>query len=132
MKKTLFYLSLGILLYNCQPKHDTPSVETIHENWQFKNVKDTITGNFRKLAVEERVCEICKCGDTEDEVHMLLTCEKYCTERNLFFEKIQSDGINILSFGNISKLEIMMTTKWRETMEYLFCIWNIRRSFVQK
>ena len=37
------------------------------------------TGIFVNLAVKERVCQICKSQEVEDELHFLFNCPKYNT-----------------------------------------------------
>ena len=39
------------------------------ETGRFENIKDSLTGRFRKLKVEERKCQICNLDDIEDEKH---------------------------------------------------------------
>ena len=39
------------------------------ETGRFENLKDSLTGRFRKLKVEVRKCQICNLDDIEDEKH---------------------------------------------------------------
>ena len=60
---------------------------------RFKNVKDNITGNFRKLRFEERTCNMCQVNLVGDEIHFLCVCDKYqelwCTQKKLLNINIQ-------------------------------------------
>ena len=47
------------------------------ESGRFKNVKDNVTGKYRKLSVEERKCLVCKLDLVEDEIHFACTCIKH-------------------------------------------------------
>ena len=58
------------------------------EAGRFKNVKDNITGKYRKVSVVERKCLVCKLDLVEDEIHFVCTCIKYKNERLNFFKEI--------------------------------------------
>ena len=51
------------------------------ETGRFVNILDPINGNFRKLNVDERTCNICKSDSVEDEKHFIFECKKYDEER---------------------------------------------------
>ena len=57
------------------------------ETGRFKNIKDEITGRYRKIEVEERICDFCKNG-VEDEVHFICCCPINIPARNHMFEEI--------------------------------------------
>ena len=47
------------------------------ETGGFQNVKDTNTGQYRKLKVSERVCDVCKNDHVENEILFVCNCESY-------------------------------------------------------
>ena len=51
------------------------------ETGRFENIKDGLTGRFRKLKVEECKCQICNSDDIEDEKHFVCICQVYDGER---------------------------------------------------
>ena len=53
------------------------------ETGRYKNIKDNVTGRFRKLRPEERICDVCNLNETEDEFHFLCICPLYSYERLL-------------------------------------------------
>jgi hypothetical protein len=58
------------------------------------------TGRYRGIAREERLCQHCDVQAVEDEVHVLLYCDKYNVIRENFYQTILTNidiDINILS-----------------------------------
>ncbi len=49
------------------------------------------TGRVRNVKVEERVCQVCKNGDLENEFHFICICNTYTTLRNTMYDKINDD-----------------------------------------
>jgi hypothetical protein len=63
------------------------------------------TGRYRGIAREERICQHCDGHAVEDEVHLLLYCDKYNVMREKFYQTILTNiDINILSDTESMKL----------------------------
>jgi hypothetical protein len=45
-------------------------------------------GRWKKIAVEDRICEQCSDRKVEDEIHFLICCPKYEQLRNNLYQKI--------------------------------------------
>ena len=56
------------------------------------------TGRFSAKSRDQRVCNICKSNDVEDEVHFLFFCQKY---NDLRYNMIQKFKINVLILTKI-------------------------------
>ena len=55
------------------------------ETGRFVNVRDDETGRLRKLTVNERLCQICRSNNVENEFHFLFHCDKLKSEREHFY-----------------------------------------------
>lgn len=51
------------------------------------------TGRYSGLRPEQRTCQICDSGEVENECHFILDCDKYTTERQLLYNKIDDQSI---------------------------------------
>ena len=54
-------------------------------------------GRWKKLPVEERVCQVCMSGEVEDEEHFMLRCGAYSDLRKLMIEELQQLGGEVVS-----------------------------------
>ena len=87
------------------------------------------TGRFTNVPVEFRLCLFCSDNCIEDEEHFLFHCELYQEIRESFFVKISKKLplFNTLAFGEKFKI-LMEEDLIKETSEYIYKIFNIRRS----
>ena len=46
-------------------------------------------GRYNDTPRDNRLCPVCDCNQTEDEIHFLFYCSKYATTRDNFYKKIQ-------------------------------------------
>ena len=46
------------------------------------------TGRYRSIPVNERLCDVCKSSDIEDELHFLFKCPKYDDFRATWFKNM--------------------------------------------
>ena len=46
-------------------------------------------GRYNNTPRDNRLCTVCDCNKTEDEIHFLFYCSKYATIRDNFYKKIQ-------------------------------------------
>ena len=68
------WLTLILLCFCCQPKHDVPVTMELDSNWQFKKVKDsiwqsaTVPGNVFSDLLDHQLIEDPFIGDNEKDV----------------------------------------------------------------
>ena len=46
-------------------------------------------GRYNNTPRDNRLCPVCDCNTTEDEIHFLFYCSKYATIRDNFYKKIK-------------------------------------------
>ena len=61
------------------------------------------TGRYDKIPLDERICPLCSGNKIEDEIHLLLDCQRYSSMRDIFLSKIETkiDDIRKLSHENL-------------------------------
>ena len=83
------------------------------ETGRYANIKDPQTGNYRKLNVTERVCNICKSNNVEDEQHFLLVCDANREERNTLFEQCSTARDYFPNLTEIDKFKCILNDNWK-------------------
>ena len=74
MKKLSFSVLFIGLIFSCQPKHDIPITQELHDNWQFKKVNDsiwnsaTIPGNIHADLLDNKLIEHPFISDNENKL----------------------------------------------------------------
>ena len=58
-------------------------------------------GRYKNIPVDQRFCDTCKENVVEDELHFLLECKMYNTERDLLYQQLSS----FTDFVHMSKQE---------------------------
>ena len=48
------------------------------------------TGRYDKIVLDERICPLCSGTKIEDEIHLLLDCQRYSSMRDIFLSKIET------------------------------------------
>ena len=98
------------------------------ETGRFKNIKDEVTGCFRRLKPEERTYEICNNNEIEDEFHFIMKCTKYSIPRRNLINILKGE---FNEFGNIAddinKFIFILTSGWKYCVNYVFDAWMIRK-----
>ena len=98
------------------------------ETGRRKRIKDPLTGVIRNLRVEERTCNLCQLGETEDEIHFSCVCPFY-NELRIELYKTLNDSYS--SFPSCltkeNKYIFMVTEGWKEFAKYLELIWKKRK-----
>ena len=74
------------------------------ETGKFQNVKDTNKGQYRKLKISERVCDVCKNDYVENEIHFVCNCESYRLLREQMYDEViyKYTGFRQLADTNIN------------------------------
>ncbi len=88
------------------------------------------TGRFRNVKVEERVCQVCKNGDVENEFHFICICNAYTALRNMMYDKI-----NDVTFYNMTDRDnffYLMQKHWKQLGQYIETAWYYRNSILYK
>jgi hypothetical protein len=74
------------------------------------------TGRYRGIAREERICQHCDGQAVEDEVHVLLYCNKYNDIRDKFYQTI----LTHIDINTLSDIEIMKFILANEDTKVMF------------
>ena len=96
------------------------------ETGRFKNIKDSQTGQFRKLRPEERVCEICKLNVVEDEIHFICQCNYYSKERDELYDSIVKNYPEFVLLNDQEKFKYLLLNECKLISEFLAEIWTMR------
>ena len=91
------------------------------------------TGRFvyPRLPPEERVCQVCNNGETEDEIHFLLVCDRYDESRRELFRNI-ADLDQFLALENIEKLKLLVNdpTLVKQTAKFIVTSFELRSTIL--
>ena len=86
------------------------------------------TDIFKKLNVEDRICELCHTGSVEDEIHFLCTCPLYSDFRNKLFLKGLTIVHDFMNLDDESKFIILIKFCWKDVSQFIYSSWNLRKS----
>ncbi len=70
-----------------------------------------VTGRYGNIALEHRLCILCKRGDIGDEIHYLFYCYFFTNSRKKYMEKYYYNIVNVMKIGqlfNTKKLNILL------------------------
>ena len=58
------------------------------------------TGRYGRNRIDrnERQCQICNCGDIEDEYHFIIICNKYSDIRKIYIDKYYTQRPSMFKF----------------------------------
>ena len=81
------------------------------------------TGRYSRVALENRMCQICKENFIEDEIHFVCKCSAYSSIREHFYQKfnyyfhitdmdVYDKFCNILKFENVKLLADCISELW--------------------
>ena len=98
--------------------HNFALVLPLHiKTGRYKNIRDVASGKLRKMMANERVCNVCKTGNTEDERHFLFECNKYdevCSTPQDIYELLCIQKYRILNLPHDQHLLYIMNDDRRE------------------
>ena len=66
------------------------------------------TGRFQNIPIDKRICTLCNQDSIEDEIHFLLECDFYSSERQNLFRSAEANHENFSEIENDVKLTILM------------------------
>ena len=86
---------------------------------RFRNIKDNVTGQYRKLRVEERICNLCDMNETENELHFISVCPKYTIERNELYGEIAKRNVQFMNMDHNEKYVYLLKTESNLLAKYV-------------
>ena len=100
------------------------------ESGRFQNKKDAISGQHRKLKINERTCKICKYDYIEDELHFVCICEAYSVYRKKMYDKIICKFKDFLALSDNEKFISIMKNEIKLLSMYIVESWNERNNIL--
>ena len=88
------------------------------------------TGRYRNLKVEERICNLCKKDEIEDEIHFVCKCEELLNPRKDLYSKISDKFEMFAQYNDKEKFLYLMTHEWKLLSLYIQKAWNLRTSLM--
>ena len=85
---------------------------------------------YRGIDASQRVCEICKNGEIEDEVHFVIKCNAYISTRRILFDKCIAKQADFSNRDDIDKFIFILNNMERDLANYLVSSWNYRRNYL--
>ena len=93
-------------------------------------------GQKTTLERNERICKLCDMNCVEDEIHSLIECPLYITDRYEFFEEINKNNKNFYSLSNKEKFLWIMSNENDRLLtrlgNFLISIFKTRNSTIQE
>lgn len=86
------------------------------------------TGRYSGLRPEQRTCQICDSDEAESECHFILDCNKYTTERQVLYNKIDNQSFQTLN--SPEKLNVLITNAYRHVAKYTMQCYLIWKSYL--
>ena len=96
------------------------------ETGRYQNIKDNETGRFRKLHIEERLCQICNNDVVEDEIHFICNCPSYIDQRERLYRDISSKNELFSLLSDKEKFVYIMKNEVKVLSNYMCEAWDIR------
>ena len=80
-------------------------------------------GRYNNTPRDNRLCPVCDCNTTEDEIHFLFYCSKYATITDNFYKKIQPiiQNVSRLPVPDLI-LELMNSSDYFDIIQFLYDI----------
>ena len=86
-----------------------------------------LTGRYRGLGEEDRMCEYCDLGEVENEIHFISFCPLYHDLRMSMFRKVNIPDLNLIDNENGALIEFLFDHVFAFS-EYLSKAWDRRRA----
>ena len=80
--------------------------------------------------MENRLCEICRNGEIEDECHFLVQCNHYSDIRDELFRKCTDFEPNFPNYDDSEKMIFIVKNFERDLSKLLVTCWKARRTFL--
>lgn len=88
-------------------------------------------GRYRNIKATERICKYCNKNETEDELHFLVKCQKYSTERHKLFSYIEKECKNFKDLNEESKFMWLMANEDIDIIQklssHIFACFEVRK-----
>ena len=82
----------------------------------------------RKRTANERLCELCRLNDIENEYHFLCVCPVYNSRRNILFEEIELKHVHFHTLALFGKFIFVMKHCQIEVSTFINEPWSIRQT----
>ena len=100
------------------------------ETGRFRNIKDSTTGQLRKMHVNERKCNICKSDEVEDEIHFICVCNTYENERQALYSVVGNNNLFFMNMDVKEKFIYLLKNECNILAKFLEKIWAKRESLL--
>ena len=90
------------------------------------------TGRFSNLKINERLCQMCKTGEVEDEIHFLFKCERFKECRQLYMSKFAEKIERFNEMSDQEKISTCFTSSPRQFGKYLSTIFQEHKNVQYK
>ena len=87
------------------------------------------TDRIINMPLEERICELCRMNEIEDEEHFLCKCPVYDDLRYSLYRRAQDVCFDFNTYTSEEKLISLMKYVWRDVSTYIVNAWNRRKIF---
>ena len=84
------------------------------------------------MLANERVCNVCKTDNIEDEKHFLFECETYTDIRNTFLNHCSINNHEFLQLSYEQQISYIMNIMWKKTINHIASQWDIRRAIIYR
>ena len=80
------------------------------ETGRYEKTRDG-NGSVKLLERNKRICQLCNLNCIEDELHFLIECPIYNSERQLFFQEVSLSNKNFSSLNSVNKFLWLMSNE---------------------
>lgn len=89
-------------------------------------------GRYKGEKESERICTLCKRKEIENELHFLLHCDNYISERTGLFSKMLEIDCNFTQLNDADKIFTMMHSMSKTTCKYINECFEKRKNVLYK
>ena len=82
----------------------------------------------RKRTANERLCNLCRLNDIENEYHFLCVCPVYNSRRTILFEEIELKHVHFHTLSLSDKFIFVMKHCQIEVSKFINEAWSIRQT----
>ena len=88
------------------------------------------TGRFINEKLEDRVCQMCKNDNIEDEYHFLCICPLYDNFRKTLYDNVSNKYDEFHLLADKLKFDFLLTNCYKQVANYLKDAWNLRKNIM--
>ena len=83
-------------------------------------------GRYRDIPLENRLCQVCKNDNVEDEIHFLCQCPKYNELRKMLYNNAAREDPSFHSKDDIDKFVFLMSNLQKPVIRFIYNSISIR------